>query len=276
MKIGPGQRAVVTGACSGIGLALAHELAGRGMDVCMADVEENGPAVDGVAALAAGRAAVCFSRVDVSDPISMATLADSVMSDFGGVDLLCNNAGVVGPRLPLWEQGIDDVRWVLDVNLWGVIHGIRAFLPAMVDANRGHVLNTASIAALSVVAAGGNGPYAASKHAVAGLSEVLREELRVAAPQVGVTVLCPGPVDTRIREAARNRPVGADGARAEGPAAARTAVTFEHAVGTISPVDAARAAVEAVEDGRFWALTNPGNEGEVVERLRRIERDITR
>ena len=264
-----GQIAVVTGAASGIGFAVTRRLLDRGLSVVMADVEKSAldSAAEELRESGVPDSSIMTAVVDVSDGPHMQQLAVAVIERFGRTDLLMNNAGVVGPRRPLWEQNEADVDWIRAVNLDGVANGIRAFVPHMVAAGSGHVVNTSSVAALTVIGGGGNGPYAASKHAVVGLSEVLQEDLLSAGVAVGVSVLCPGPVQTRIRDAARNRPRRSD-------APATGAPTFVHSVATISADEAARRTLAAVEAGRFWILTNAGNITEARERLRRIAGDL--
>ena len=264
-----GQIAVVTGAASGIGFAVTRRLLDRGLSVVMADVEKSAldSAAEELRESGVPDSSIMTAVVDVSDGPHMQQLAVAVIERFGRTDLLMNNAGVVGPRRPLWEQNEADVDWIRAVNLDGVANGIRAFVPHMVAAGSGHVVNTSSVAALTVIGGGGNGPYAASKHAVVGLSEVLQEDLLSAGVAVGVSVLCPGPVQTRIRDAARNRPL-----RSDTPATG--APTFVHSVATISADEAARRTLAAVEAGRFWILTNAGNITEARERLRRIAGDL--
>lgn len=217
MRLEAGQVAVVTGAASGIGRAMANSFAARGLTVVLGDVEA--AALErAVAELTASGATARGVRVDVRLPEQLDALADRVLGEFGRTDVLCNNAGVITARRPIWEHTADDWRWIVDVNLLGVAYGIRAFVPAMVAAGRGHVVNTASMAGLTTIPGGGNGAYSASKHAVVGLSETLRLELATAAPDVGVTVLCPGPVPSRIHDAARNRPAGPNAPAAPPPA----------------------------------------------------------
>lgn len=252
MRLEPGQVAVVTGGASGIGRAMVDAFAARGLTVVLADVEQD--QLDrAVSELRASGADAEGARVDVRDAAAVTALADRVLSEHGRVDVLCNNAGVIAPRRPLWEHTPDDWRWTVDVNLLGVAHGISAFVPAMVEARRGHVVNTSSMAGLCPLEGGGNGAYSASKHAVVGLSETLRVDLDQVAPEVGVTVLCPGPVPSRIHDSARNRPAElAD----SGPSApART--TSMTVLAPVAPEVVGEQVVAAVESGRRYLLTDP-------------------
>jgi NADP-dependent 3-hydroxy acid dehydrogenase YdfG len=147
---------------------------------------------------------VLARTVDVRDGDQVDGLAAASLEQFGRVDVVCNNAGVVGPWAPMWELTSDDWSWVVEVNLWGVIHGIRAFVPHLVERNTGHVLNTASMA--GVTSLPNNAPYCATKHAVVAITETLRRELALAGADVGTTVLCPGLTTTNIGTSARNRP----------------------------------------------------------------------
>ena len=254
MRLEPGQVAVVTGAASGIGRGLVDAFAARGLTVVLADVEQE--ALDRATAEAAGKGAtVLGARVDVRDPDDLDGLAARVISQFGRVDVICNNAGVVTPRLPVWQQPYADWLWLVQVNLLGVANGVRAFVPHLVEAGRGHVVNTASIAGLATIPGGGNGAYSATKHAVVGLSETLRLELGLVAPDVGVTVLCPGPVPSRIHDADRNRPEGTAASSALGPELPRPdfGLTLQHV-----PADVVAAQVlDAIETGREYVLTAP-------------------
>jgi NADP-dependent 3-hydroxy acid dehydrogenase YdfG len=203
MQLERGQVAVVTGAASGIGLGLAHAFASRGLDVVLADIETD-PLAQAVTAVEEQGVRALGVPTDVVDPSQVEALAQATLDHFGRVDVVCNNAGVASLGPPAWETPPADWEWVLSVNLGGVINGIRAFVPHLVAQNSGHVVNTASMAAVTVTTR--HAPYVASKFAVAGLSEALRAELDVAAPNVGVTVVFPGSTNTNIATAHRNRP----------------------------------------------------------------------
>jgi NAD(P)-dependent dehydrogenase (short-subunit alcohol dehydrogenase family) len=267
MKLCEGHVAVVTGAASGIGLAIAERLSERGLSVVLADVEE--PALRTAEdRLRDSGASVLAVRTDVSDEGSVFDLADRTLERFGRVDLVCNNAGVTAPAAPMWETDERHWRWVLGVNLWGVIHGIRAFVPHLVAQGSGHVANTGSMAGLSIVPM--VAPYTASKHAVVAISESLRAELDVHAPDVGVTVLCPSYVPTKLADSARNRPpeltpVGA-------PAA-----TQERVRGNYPPMAASAVAaklIAGIEAGRLHVTTHPGSIDRVRERVDHLVDDI--
>ncbi|HAM01902.1 MAG TPA: hypothetical protein DCQ30_06690, partial [Acidimicrobiaceae bacterium] len=182
-----GKVAVVTGAASGIGLAVSRKAAAEGMRLVVADIEE-GPLKAAADELSAAGAEVLAVPTDVSERSSVQTLCDAALERFGTVHLLHNNAGV-GAGGPLWEVPEADWRWVLGVNLWGVIHGIGVFVPHMVARGEGHVVNTASLAGLASPPF--MGPYNAAKHAVVTISETLAKDLRTMGSPVGVSVLCP-------------------------------------------------------------------------------------
>jgi len=262
MELTQGQTAVVTGAASGIGLALARELVGAGLQVVLADVEE-GPLQAAVAELGAGGAAVLGVPTDVSDGAQVDALARQVGDAFGPVHLLCNNAGVGGGGL-IAELSEADWAWVLGVNLWGVIHGLRAFLPGMLAHGQpAHVVNTASV--LGLITAPFTGPYAASKFAVEAITETLFHELAMTGSPVGVSVLCPGWVRTRIAESDRNRPEGM--APRSGPLRDGLAEVVSHGM---PPEIVARAVLEAVRERRFYVLTHPEITVNIEARLRGI------
>jgi NAD(P)-dependent dehydrogenase (short-subunit alcohol dehydrogenase family) len=261
-----GRVAVITGGASGIGLALARRFAGEGMKVVIGDVEE--PALKAaVDELHGGGAEVEGVVTDVTDAEQMQGLADAAVARFGGVNVFCNNAGVGGGGLS-WEMPLSTWEWVLGVNLWGVIHGIRAFVPLLMQQDEGHIVNTASIAGL--VAAPFMGPYNASKHAVVALSETLHHELAMMAPQVKVSVLCPGWVSTNIADSSRNRPAHLQGDALEDGAAGE--LLRQIIAQGMPPADLAEKVLAAIRDDRFWILTHDDESDMWVRAVnRRIE-----
>jgi NAD(P)-dependent dehydrogenase (short-subunit alcohol dehydrogenase family) len=255
--------AVVTGGGSGIGRALAEAFAREGARVVVADVEES--AATAVAdALRAGGAEALAVRVDVSDREQVHALADRAFAHFGGVHILCNNAGVA-LHGALHDMTHRDWEWVLGVNLWGVIHGLEAFLPRMIaQAQPGHVVNTASMAGL--IASQGLGVYNASKYAVVGLSETLVKDLRPHA--IGVTVLCPMGVSTRIRESARNRPARLRSERT--PTAAEIELIGKY----LEPDAVAGMVLAAVRANRLYVITHDESLEPLRRRFQRLEQAI--
>lgn len=198
-----GRVAVVTGGGSGLGLALARRFADESMRVVVADVEQ--PALDAAVAELRDRGATVIGvHADVSSSADVERLARTTIETFGAVHLVCNNAGV-DSGAPFDEIPLQTWQWVLGVNFWGVCHGCRTFLPLLRRHGDGHIVNTASLAALSGFVPTGT-PYVASKYAVLGLSESLFHELARTDPGIGVSVLCPGFVATRMPFAERNRP----------------------------------------------------------------------
>lgn len=199
-----GRVAVVTGAASGIGLAMARRFSGAGMHLVMADIEQ--AALQAAAdALRSAGARVLAMRTDVGDEAQVQALADKAWETYGAVHLVCNNAGVASPalRTRAWESSLADWEWILRVNLMGVLHGVRAFVPRMLAAgDEGHVVNTASVAGLLT----GANPYHVSKHGVACLTEGLYKDLKAMGAKVSASVLCPGLIRTGILDAERNRP----------------------------------------------------------------------
>ncbi len=194
--------AVVTGAASGIGQALCVELAREGMTIVAVDVDAGGLDLTLLGVHEAGCRAVAI-RTDVSRADEMVALADQVDAEFGGVDLLCLNAGVFRGGL-LWESPIEDWDWVFSVNVYGIIHGIRAFVPRMIArGSEAHIEITSSMAGL--IATGMSGVYTVSKFAALALAEVLANDLKAAGAPIGVSVLCPSAVATRIGQSERNR-----------------------------------------------------------------------
>ena len=268
MKLDQDAVAVVTGAASGIGYALAAALVDRGLAVVLADVEQ--AALDAAVAELGGRGRVTGVRTDVRSADEVQRLADAAVAEFGRVDVVCNVAGVAGPWRPSWEQSPDDWRWILDVNLFGVIHGIRAFVPYLVARGRGHVVNMASVAGVAPVPGGGNGPYTASKHAVVGLSELLRAELDGIAPDVGVTIVCPGRVATRLRESDRNRPPEFGGRPGEQPLRPATETEPSEA----SPAELAEQIIAAVESDRLFLIPGVAATRMARARAERLLREL--
>lgn len=248
-----GRVAVVTGAASGIGRALAHRLGGEGMRVVLADVEP-GALAEAERALGAAGVETLAVRTDVSDEASVRALADAALARFGAVHLVCNNAGVMGGAGLTWEVPPEDWAWVLGVNLHGVLHGVRTFVPILIAQEEGHVLNTASMAALLSLPLAS--PYVVSKHAVLALSEALFHELAGRAPHVGVSVLCPEAVDTRIVDAERNRPAALRPAQAVETPERRLVdeATRKALAGATAPEVIADRAVRAIRERRFYVL----------------------
>jgi NAD(P)-dependent dehydrogenase (short-subunit alcohol dehydrogenase family) len=251
-----GRTAVVTGAASGIGRALAVEAARRGMRVALADVDEKG--LEETRKLAAAHGAkLLVRRTDVSREEDVVALADAAERELGGTHLLFNNAGVLVGGC-VWERTPDDWKWVLGVNVFGVIHGIRTFVPRMLAAKQpGHVVNTASVGGLLTGAF--LSPYVVSKHAVVALSEALHYELAARGAEIGASVLCPGAVKTGIWRSERIRPT--DLAQTATPKAADERAFLD---GMTAAIDAGIEASEiapfvfdAVAEGRFWILPDP-------------------
>jgi NAD(P)-dependent dehydrogenase (short-subunit alcohol dehydrogenase family) len=237
------------------------------MRVVLADVER-GALEKTAGELAAEGARVIAVPTDVSKAEQVDALAKRALDAFGAVHVVCNNAGVFTAGAT-WEQSLGDWQWVLGVNLWGVIHGVRAFVPILLEQGvPGHVVNTASGAGL--VSLPGSAPYNVSKHAVVTLSETLHHELRMRDAKVGVSVLCPGPINTNIPESARNRPAElAPGARA-------TAVggRLREVLRTgMDPAEVAEKVLRGIRDGRLYILTHEDIKAGVERRMKDILED---
>lgn len=266
MKPYEGRVAVITGAGSGIGLGIARRCAAQGMHLILADIEKQAleQAEKELAGLAAGR---IISRVtDVGDSTQVQALAETAFTEFGAVHLLVNNAGVGGGGRNCWELELDYWQWVLNVNLWGVIHGIKYFTPKMLQQDSGHIVNTASVAGL--MSAPGSAAYNVSKHSVVTLSETLYNELRNAGSAIGVSVLCPSFVDTRIYAAERNMP-NAQAPSAEQQAMEGAAGDFFKAI-ALSPESVAEQVFEAIAKGDFYIFTHQGTRQQVEKRMQGI------
>jgi len=250
MELREGDVAVVTGAASGIGFALADRFARSGLHVVAADVDDDALAT-AASQLRAHGTEVLTHRVDVRHEADVSALAAATLERFGAVHVVCNNAGVSSRSDP-WLGPLDAWKWVFDVNLWGVLHGVRAFLPHLLAGGRGHIVNTASMAGL---APGVGAPYDASKHAVVALTEDLYLDLQAQLAPVGASVLCPGWVRTNIVDADRNWPAehGAPPPRAVTTGAIEPHIRRAIAEG-LTPAAVAEHVVTAVTEDRFWIL----------------------
>jgi NAD(P)-dependent dehydrogenase (short-subunit alcohol dehydrogenase family) len=267
--------AVITGAASGIGLATAHRLADEGMHLALADIEGDGleQAADAIRAKGVD---VLARRTDVMSEDAVNDLADATFDRFGGVHVLFNNAGVAATAATLrtraWEGSLADWDWTMGVNLRGVLHGVRAFVPRMLaNGDEGHIVNTASIAGL----VSGANPYNVSKHGVVCLTEGMYLDLAEMGSSLSASVLCPGLINTRILEAERNRP--SDLGRSPDVAELRTdlqefAAGFEAALkGGYEPEVVADHVVEGILENRFYLFpAQPEVLGRVDDRFRRL------
>ena len=248
-----GKVAVITGGASGIGWAVARRAAAEGMKVVIADIEEGALKQAERELTSQGTDAIAVAT-DVADAASVRELRERVLRRYGAVHLVHNNAGVGGGG-PIWEVPEEDWRWIVGVNLWGVIHGVAAFVPLLVEQGEGHVVNTASIAGLTT--APFIGPYNATKQAVVAISETLYKDLEAAGVSgVGVSVLCPGFVQTRIADAGRNRPDWAPARDVENAEEVRA--TIQDLVdGGIPPSVVADMVLDAVRTDTFYIRTHP-------------------
>lgn len=262
--------AVVTGAASGIGRALAGRLAAEGMKVALADVDTGGLAKTAAEFEAQG-ASVLAVPTDVAEAEAVEALARRTREAFGAVHVVCNNAGVAGTGALTWERSLEDWQWVLGVNLWSVIHGIRTFVPILLEqGDEGHLVNTASIAGM--LSGPGTSDYCVTKHAVVTLSEALHHELALTGSRLKVSVLCPGWVDTRILESARSRTAASPAPAASSFPGAEA--LHEH-IGKLlreglKPERVADEVVRAIHEERFYIFTHP----EFMERVRTRMDDI--
>jgi NAD(P)-dependent dehydrogenase (short-subunit alcohol dehydrogenase family) len=238
-----------------MGRAFAERFAAAGMNVVLADVEV--PKLDeAVAAIAATGASAIGVPTDVTDGVAVDRLRDAALEAFGAVHVVCNNAGVAGGMASGGEWVLENEwRWVLDVNLWGVIHGHRAFLPLLVAQGEGHVVNTASMAGLFP----GHSAYAASKWAVVGITEGLYQTMRTRQTGVGVSCLCPGWVNTAIAESDRNRPEWAAPPLGTEPTAEEEmarAFVIDQLRSGMPPAQVAELVHDAIVADRLWIFTD--------------------
>jgi NAD(P)-dependent dehydrogenase (short-subunit alcohol dehydrogenase family) len=262
--------AIITGGASGIGRAMAERFAREGMRVVLADIDEVTMRAT-QARLAEGGAEVLAVVCDTSQESELYALAAATMERFGAAHVLCNNAGVVGKGDP-WRGPMSAWEWVIDINLYGVIHGIRAFLPIMEDQGEGHIVNTASMAGL--VALPGAASYNVTKTGVVALSEGLFIELVATGSPVRVSALCPGFVKTNLIDGQRwSDRLGDDPGDALSPMGQMMDAVLRQGVEDgIDPADVADQVVDAIRAERFWILTHPELRHGPVERMERAER----
>lgn len=259
-----GRTAVVTGAASGIGKATAMQLAREGMRVVLADIERD-PLAAVVAELTSEGREVLGVPTDVSSWDQVRSLAEQTIAHFGSVHVLHNNAGVLVGG-PIAELSLEDWEWVLGVNLWSVIYGVKAFLPLIRQQGEGHVVNTASTAGLVSVPA--IAPYNVTKFGVVALTETLHRELRAEGTAIGASVLCPGATNTRIVEAARNRPSESARAHHETPQEREFLDGARNVLASgMDPGAVADLVVRAIREQRFWILTHPAWKDVLRERV---------
>jgi NAD(P)-dependent dehydrogenase (short-subunit alcohol dehydrogenase family) len=274
MKNFKGKVAVITGGASGLGREFAHRAAGLGMRLVLADVQQDA-LNQAKTELEAGGATVLAMLCDVRKGEQVQALADAAMDKFGAVHLVFNNAGVGSGGL-IWENSEADWEWVLGVNLWGVIHGVRIFTRLMLDCAardssfEGHIVNTASMAGL--LNAPTMGVYNVSKHAVVSLSETLYHDLQLVEAPIGASVLCPYFVPTGISQSHRNRPedVKMTGGPTASQLAAQAMTVKAVESGKVSAADVAKITFDAIADGQFYIYSHPGALGNVAARMDEI------
>jgi NAD(P)-dependent dehydrogenase (short-subunit alcohol dehydrogenase family) len=266
-----GKVAVVTGGASGIGRAMAERFAREGMKIVLADVEA-APLAQAREEIGRGGVEAIAVQTDVSRWEQVEQLAKRTFEAFGTAHVVCNNAGIGSGGAAAWETSQADWEWTIGVNLWGVIHGVRAFVPRLVEQGEGHIVNTASIAGLITVP--GMAPYCVTKEGVVALSECLHHDLTVrGASKVKVSVLCPAWVKTKISDSERNRPTSLPRTARQGSTdqerviegAVRAAVA-----GGIPPEVVADKVLKAIVEERFWILTHSKTKKLIEKRMRGI------
>jgi len=269
MKTLNGKIAVVTGGASGLGRAMAMHFAREGMHVAIADIEQKSLDATAAELKALGIKALGI-RTDVSKVAEVDELAKRVVAELGGVHVVCNNAGI-SPLGAVWENTLADWQWMLGVNLWGVIHGVRAFTPILIAQDEGHIVNTASVAGL--INPPNSGMYNVTKHAVVALTETLYHDLAERKSKVGCSVLCPAYVPTGIADSERNRPAElANPAAEKSPEQRAKEEMLRKAVrsGRLSADDIGAAVLAAVKEDRFYILTHPRIKGAIQARMEDI------
>ena len=278
MKDLAGRVAVVTGGASGIGRGMAERFAAESMRVVVADIEEP-PLHETVRSIRSAGGEATAVVCDVVSWPSVEALRDAVVKAYGPADVLCNNAGVAATGT-MAELSLKSWEWCLGVNLWGVIHGCRAFLGAMIERGSGHIVNTASI--LGHLSSAGLGPYNVSKHGVVAISETLHAEMLAESTGVGVTCLCPGLVSTKILDSERNRPErlrdhpGVDGAWdsdvvVDGAASEARAAVRDLYAQSLRPPEVADMVVRAILAEELWLFTDRDFDAALAARHRDIE-----
>lgn len=271
-----GKTAVITGGASGLGLAMAKSFAREGMNIVLADVEEGALkfAAEGIEALGVSVLAV---QTDVSNESAMDLLGEAVGERFGDVDILCLNAGVAGGSGPAESLSTSDWKWAIDVNLYGIIHGLRVFLAGMKNRDAGHVVITASVAGLTSYPM--TLPYNATKHAAVTIAEGLFSELTEAGSNVGIHCLCPGLVATQIHRSDRNRPKELANEQPEESAPTQEQLdALEGMLDVIysrakKPDEVAELVFAAIVNGQFWIQTDGHYREAIRDRHRSIEND---
>lgn len=268
-----GRTAVLTGAGSGFGLEVARIAAQRGMKLVLVDVQADALA-RAESELRAVGAQVMAARIDVADAAQMQALAEEVQDTWGAPHFVFNNAGVGSAGL-VWENTVRDWEWVLGVNLWGVVHGLRLFTPMMLAAAkadpawRGHIVNTASMAGL--LTPPNMGIYNVSKHAVVALSETLYQDLRLVTDQIGASVLCPYFVPTGISQSQRNQPEAlADEGQTRSQRIGQAMTDKAVMAGKVSAAEVAQRVFDAIEADRFYIYSHPQALGNVRSRMEAI------
>lgn len=263
--------AVITGGASGIGRAIADRCVREGMKVVLADIEEETLAKVEKELTSMG-ATVLAVRTDVSKASDVEELAQKTLEAFGEVHLLVNNAGVIGGST-IWESTVADWEWIMGVNLWGVIHGVRVFVPLMLaQGTEGHIVNTASVSGLVSGPGNGWGIYRVTKHGVVTLSETLYYELAERGAKLKVSILCPGAVNTQIMEAERNRPVELQNIKEiTNPKVEQLWQTVRHEVQNgLSPQQVADEVFKAIRAEKFYIIIPPEEKQAIQKRMEDI------
>ncbi len=267
--------AVITGGASGIGRGIAQHCVQEGMKVVIADIEE--PAlIETDKALKAIGGDVRAVRTDVSKAGDIERLGQKTIEMFGAVHMLFNNAGVSGagrPGITIWENTLDDWEWVMGINLWGVIHGIRVFVPIMLkQQTECHIVNTASVSAFTSGPVPGT--YQMTKHAVASLTETLYLELKRQGAPIGVSLLCPGFTRTRIFETERNRPGGPRNLQTDIPQTpegqAMRKLVLDLLPNAMSPDECAKKVFDAIRQNSFYIFPEPKYKEDIQQRMENI------